>query len=721
MSDEQPRFYEFDSFLLDAERRELMREGEVVALMPKVFDTLLVFVQNRGRVLEKNELMETLWADSFVEEANLTQNVSTLRRILGETPHEKKYIMTIPGRGYRFVAEVQELPNETTDVVIHEKIRARLTIEKESANELQKTELKLIAPPQPKKSYWKFIIAGILTLIVLSGFYWFLVRPKNTVELTNFKPTRLTTTGKTKRAAISPDGKYIAYAAQDGTMMSLWLRQTATGANVNIIPSATRGYIGLTFSHTGEYLYCVYGEEGVPAKLIRIASLGGSEMQLSEDIDSPVALSPDESQIAFLRGFPDTKEIALIIAGSDGSSERKVLARPNTEGFLLFTNPIWTNDGQKIISVVKNKQFVELVEIDTVSGNLKTIGSKKWAQIERMALTPDGLSLIFTAAEDDASPQQIWQMSYESGEARKITNDLSSYSDLTLTADGKNLVTLESDKQSNIFVVSKDDFSLDKQITGTNYEGAGGLSFTPDRKIVYAAQNNGVSDLWMADADGANAKQLTFNAGNNQFPAVSPDGRFIAFSSNRTGIQNLWLMKTDGGPARPLTNGASDSFPVWSPDGRWIFYQSRIDAIPNIFKIPVEGGEAIRLTNKISGRPTVSPDGNLFACLYREETLKSQKLAIFSVNGGAPQKQIELSKTSAPLVWAADGQAITFISARGKSSNIWSQAIEGSEAKQITNFNGEQIFWFAWSKDFQTLAVSRGTIKSDAFMLRFDK
>src|SRR5262249_36338181 len=101
------QLYEFGPFCLDASERLLIRDGRVAPLPPKVFDTLLVLVENSGRVVSKDELMQSLWPDTFVEESNLTQNISQLRRALGDGTTDAQYIETIPKRGYRFVASVQ--------------------------------------------------------------------------------------------------------------------------------------------------------------------------------------------------------------------------------------------------------------------------------------------------------------------------------------------------------------------------------------------------------------------------------------------------------------------------------------------------------------------------------------------------------------------------------------------------------------------------------------
>ncbi|HWQ34433.1 MAG TPA: winged helix-turn-helix domain-containing protein [Blastocatellia bacterium] len=106
------QFYEFGPFRADPHKRLLLREGEVVPLTPKAFTLLLVFIEKRGEVLDKDELMNAVWPDAVVEENNLTRNISTLRRALGESPDAHQYIVTVPGRGYKFVAEVAEL-NDT--------------------------------------------------------------------------------------------------------------------------------------------------------------------------------------------------------------------------------------------------------------------------------------------------------------------------------------------------------------------------------------------------------------------------------------------------------------------------------------------------------------------------------------------------------------------------------------------------------------------------------
>jgi adenylate cyclase len=108
MNDSMSIFYEFESFHVDAARRLLLREGTPVQLTPKTFETLLVLVRSGGRVMSKGEMMSAIWPDIFVEESNLAQNIFLLRRALGEGKNDHRYIITIPGLGYRFVPGVME-------------------------------------------------------------------------------------------------------------------------------------------------------------------------------------------------------------------------------------------------------------------------------------------------------------------------------------------------------------------------------------------------------------------------------------------------------------------------------------------------------------------------------------------------------------------------------------------------------------------------------------
>src|SRR4030095_6251135 len=129
MSNPVKCFYVFGSFRIDPVKRLLLHEGEVVPLTPKAFDTLFALIENNGRVIEKDELMREVWADTIVEEGGLTRNISAVRKALGESPEDHQYIVTIPGRGYQFVANVREVRDASADLIIDERSKSRVVLE----------------------------------------------------------------------------------------------------------------------------------------------------------------------------------------------------------------------------------------------------------------------------------------------------------------------------------------------------------------------------------------------------------------------------------------------------------------------------------------------------------------------------------------------------------------------------------------------------------------
>jgi Tol biopolymer transport system component/DNA-binding winged helix-turn-helix (wHTH) protein len=748
---EQQRFYEFDPFLLDARERVLFREAErePVDLTPKVFDILLELVQNSGRIVEKRELMERVWPNTFVEEANLTQHVSTLRKKLAQNSDKQRFIMTVPGRGYRFVATVRELWDDEEVFSVHETTSSRIIIGDDSRApqlleersqviipESRQREIREVSathalmPTQAVHSHQKrhriVILAVSVAAIAIAAFV--LYKLLGGSAGTPFEKTRLvkfTTTGKVSCAAISPDGKYVAYGIDDGGEGSILIRQTfMTNDGVQIVPSGEVHYLEMTFSPDSNYLYYLRSTLNSPNMLYRIPALGGTPVKLGEDIDSPPAFSPDGKQIAYLRGYPDLNESSLIIANPDGVGERKLASlKEPRERFVLFATPSWSLDGKRIACPVNKRddkgEYQELDEISVEDGSFKPITSQRWQGVGRAAWLADGRGLMMVAADEESSLSQIWYVAYPTGEARKVTNDLNDYHDLSVTADGRAMTVVQSDRQANIWIVPEMDVTRARQITNSNYDGLQGFSWTPDGRIIYSTQTGAAENLRLSDADGTHQRQLTESAGFSRSAVVSPDGKTIVFVLLHNGEQHLWAMDADGSRLRQLTDGVRDTGPIFSADGLWVIYKSYTFGNPNLFKISLNGGQPVRLTEKMIGSPALSPDGKLIACTYREEALAPNKVALFSVDGGAPLKLLDVNPLPLRglLRWTRDGQALAYLNIRGGVSNIWLQPIDGGQARPLTDFKQDRIFWFDISPDGRTLAIARGRVLNDVVLI----
>src|SRR5262249_6755936 len=160
--------------------------------------------------------------------------------------------------------------------------------------------------------------------------------------------------------------------------------------------------------------------------------------------------------------------------------------------------------------------------------------AEPWLSVTAMAWLADGSGLVLTGRDLDTKLFQIWFVSYPDGKARRITNDLSGYAGVSLTADGKTLYSVQSARATNLWVAPLNDSEAANQITfeAGKDEGLSGLSWTPDGRIVYSARISGVTDIWIINNDGHDSVQLTRNAGRNFYPNVTSDGRYVVFISD---------------------------------------------------------------------------------------------------------------------------------------------------------------------------------------------
>jgi Tol biopolymer transport system component len=579
-------------------------------------------------------------------------------------------------------------------------------------------------------------LVGVALVLLLSGvsygLYQFLSRPgQAAVPFQRTKVTRLTSTGKAKLAAVSPDGKYVAYTEDDNKRQSLWVKQVATGSTVQLVPPEdVVRYTGLTFSNDGNYVYYVnYDNPSAVPVLYRVPSLGGVSKKVLERVYSAVTFSPDGQQFAFLRDYDDRKESALILANADGSGERTLVTNNEPYG-LVYTDvaqrPAWSPDGKTIAFVVRKGTSGEvnqnLVAVRVADGVQELLTPQNWSWVTEIAWQSDGNGLVFLATDPEASrfdisTKHLWHLPYPDGSVRRITNDLNGYFTFSLTAESSALVTVQTNRVTNIWVAPTTDLSRARQITVGTLDGPRGLAWTPDGRIVFCSNASGKLDIWLMDADGSNRRQLTHEGLANIRPVVSADGRYIVFVSERGDRVNVWRMDVDGGNPKQLTDGMRNQNPDLSPDGRWVVYQSIDSGASSIWKVPIEGGAAVRLTDVNSNLPVVSPDGRQVACYYWGDHLLSNGVMIFPIAGGQPTKHLNMAVNSDAFVlrWTPDGRAL--LNVDRPLLNVWRQPVDGGKPAQLTNFQGDQIFNFAYSPDGKWLALARGRVTDDVMLI----
>jgi len=723
MSASDKRSYEFDSFRLEAAEYVLLRDGEVVPLTPKVFETLLVLVQNSGHVVDKNELYKQVWQDAFVEETNLTKNISILRKILSEGDGERTYIETVPKRGYRFVVPVRECESEyngngSKPVAVSKPTEIGVRPSTSSAE--------YIFSQIKTHKYGFAALLGTLTLIIVGvvfGLYKVWFKKKTTISLASAQITRLTSSGNVIKAAISGDGKWLVYVEGDGVYQSLWLKQVAVaGKATQILAPAAVAYAGVTFSPDGNYVYYTMIEPGSGTGTVyQIPVLGGTPRKLFRGIYGPVAFSPDGNRIAYFYWIND--EDRLLVANKDGTDQRQLVARRENE-FLVYTfsAPSWSPDGKNILTTVGTfipGQSMTVAVVSPENGAITPFSEQKFKRIDDIAWLSDGQGVLVSATDQfgpigPGGSNKIWQISYPSGNAQKITNDLNSYQTMSLTADSTSLASVQTETLGNLWIASMNDLTNSAQITsGTHI--AIYPTWAPDGKLVYALNSGGNFELYLLDPREGTSKQLTANSGNNIYPVISPDGRYVVFSSDRSGGLCLWRIDIDGSNPEQLNNQTSH-MPSFAPDGRTIVYQSQ-NNISTLSTVNIDGAEPRQLTRGNATSPVFSPDGKQIVCLHFEGPNSPPRISIIPANGGSPIKVFpEVSGFSSPLRWTPDGRAILYGITRSGVTNIWMQPIDGGEAKQLTSFTSDRIHSFEVSRDGKQLVLSRGTRTSDVVL-----
>ncbi len=551
--------------------------------------------------------------------------------------------------------------------------------------------------------------------------------------------TPVSSSGNTFGAAISPDGKWLAYISQEQGPPSVWVRQLGTGSTAQVVAPSPGSFRGLTFSPDGNYLYFVKSETGTGlSRLYQVPSLGGTPRELIVDIDSPVSFSPDGKQLVFVRQSSTTGTSSLLIAGAEGTGEHAlvVLHPPSS-----FSNegPAWSPDGRRIavaktVSAGFQAYQIETVAVDTAAET--RLGSTDWGYTRRMTWMPDGSAVIFGSPVAKPSlNSQLWLVTYPGGEARRITNDLNFYTGASLTADGSTLATVQLTFTGNLWTAglgSTSSFSPPKQITSgiSRADGVFGVAWPSANQILYSFYTSGATKFATVAADGTNAHDLSVTVGAPLFPSACGDGQHIVFSVNRTdhGI-SIWRGDSNAGNVKQLTEGPADLWPSCSPDGKTVVFVNLSAEVAALMKMSIDGGAVVRLGKESFQFPAMSPDGQSIAVAYRPDPAKPLKLAIVGIETGEIRNVFDVPAESTfggeggtNLQWTKDGRAVLFIVAKGSSASVWAQPIPATgsavvPAKPIMNLASDSVWAFAISPDGKQIVYSRGVPATDVVLI----
>ena len=720
--------YEFGSFKVDALERVLFRDNVPVSLTQKGFDLLLLLIENSGHVVEKDRLMKEIWPDTFVEESNLTQNISVLRKVLQDDGHQ--YIQTVPRRGYRFVGHLREASTET-HLVVEEHARARLIIEDHTSDvpaPASAVSANAIADKKPigNKVVAAVVISVVLLVTAVAGLRWLSWRNQTRqnskgFDLSTVTLQKLVTKGEVLYGLISPDGQFVAYTTQDDSRRyTLWLQHVGSKEPVPLISDSAVVVGPGAISHDNNWLYYGQVDAKEPAKgltILRMPLFGGMSHKIIEDVHVFAALSPDDQRLLY-HHFTVPGGIEVINVNAHDGSDARVIASSNNAADFMGTQ--WSPDGTKLLFFRMEQRsdgaYWSLQEMPAQGGASKIILPPKQRKIWFVSWVDEGRGIVMNATDPVTKIPQLFYVSYPKGDTNRITNDLFGYT--YLTAGGETILTGKVERQSRIWVTT---WPLSPEThEAIDRDMADGLAWLPDGHIVYDANDDGRIHLWNADGSGSLPQQLSPESAEERQPDVSPDGKLIAFLSRRSGNVALWLMDADGRNPRQLTAAGVPWRPRFASDNQSVFFLWERNGKTVLARVRIAGGEPETVAEDVNSESffDISPDGSRVVYSLLDRSRNATRVVVRMLATGA--KTYFDIEPSYFVRWTPDGNHFVYAQApadKKPGESIWLQSINGGPSHEILDVAPDLIYWLAWSTDGKRLALSRGRFMRDIVLI----
>jgi eukaryotic-like serine/threonine-protein kinase len=589
------------------------------------------------------------------------------------------------------------------------------------------------------------IAAVVVVLLAAAGFgiYSLLTRSGPT-PFQNFSVSQVTNTGKAQEAAISPDGKYILNVQNDNGMPSLWLRNVPTGSDTRIVPPAGVTYATLAFSPDGNYVY--FRKAGISTlsewDLYRTPVLGGAPQLIVRDVDTNITFSPDGRHMAYARGNdPEPGKYRLLSAELDGSGETILRMAPIKDDFPHFVS--WSPDGKRIAySVYGSGEALGPIKMfDLGSKQVQLFDSFQNDLLLNLAWLPDGQWLLALHGEKGPSylRQQIGIISHKGGTIVPVTRDTNGYSTLTLSADGKTAATVQVRITRTVDLLSGDGSPKSAVAPAALAPDVQSVSWTTDGQLL-------VSDgqtVRRMNADGSQQTTLV-NDPNSWIVDMTHCGdRYLVLSwafHGETSHTQIWRANADGSNLKQLTHGSFDNGPVCAGDGKWVYYVD-VSNPPFAFRVPIDGGDPQPVPGSevprmygVDAGDAVSADGKwlAFNAGLTADDLQSaiDRIAVVALDANPPSAPRLFAPDSRisggfgggsftnGMKFTPDGKAVAYVIGDNGVDNIFVQSLDGSPGHQITHFTSDRVAEFSWSPDGKTLAVARYHNTSDVVLLR---
>jgi Tol biopolymer transport system component/DNA-binding winged helix-turn-helix (wHTH) protein len=696
MNDKTPT-YRFDDVRVEPQALRVTKAGRAVPLEPKAFEVLLYLLARRGRLVEKQELLDAVWKEAFVTPNAMTRVIAQLRKALGDDAHEPRYIETVPTRGYRFVAEVVEEQTQGEQ---------RQPPPTEAARPAVSTRRRFI-------STRALTLAGIVGALVAAFLVWRWREQGSEAAWTMVvKTTQISSSpGLDIYPAFAPDGNSIAYSSDRSGGFEVYVKPLVTGGREVQVTSDGQQNIQAAWSPDGKMIAYHSRERG---GVWLVPALGGVARQIA-DFGSRPAWSRDGKLIVFQSDEPaDLSQTAfgalppstIWTVPAAGGAPKQVTRQGDPPGG--HGSPSWIPNQARIFFVAYDFGQSEAWSIAPDGTDLRKHGGVP-ALIYDPVFAPDGRSVYVSAR---AGNFRLWQIRVAPDSCLPVGepvllanmgNVLPRH--LSVSPDGKRLAYSSLSMNNNVGSVrispaTGEALGPPALLTqDTNYRKTTPL-FSPDGKqVAYNLWRMGAEgEIWVMDADGGNPRQVTTE------PAalvgwVRPSGR-LAYFIKGLDTRQLWEVDWRSGERRLR---AESRFPSGlgrlSPDGSRFALNVKSNQTLNVWVADVASGAMKQLTfdRELMGFPNWSDDGDWIT--FEVKRGRDTHVAVMPSEGGAHEQLTSERGQSWPSSFSPDNDKVTFAGLRDGVWNIWWVSRRDGTQRRVTNYARPNVYvrYPAWS------------------------
>jgi Tol biopolymer transport system component len=577
--------------------------------------------------------------------------------------------------------------------------------------------------PQPKSSAKRAWLPWVVAAALLMGTaVWEMFRPvaapANPLEKAHF--TRVTDF-ESVEAAISPDGRFVAFISDHDGPFDVWLTQVGSGHLMNL----TQGKAGplpgplrsVGFSGDGSEIWIGGGDVGMRLRLMPLT--GGAPRNFLGEETANLAWSPDGERLVyhtFTNGDP------MFVADRSGANAQKIFGdRPGLHNHF----PTWSPDGRWIYFVhgTPATRQMDLWRIDPAGRN-----PERLTQINTDVAypTPVGNRTVFYVARDeDGSGPWLWAFDLKRRDSRRVSIGLEQYTSVQASADGRKLVATISNPIAGLWTVPiLDRVAEEHDVKPFSVPTVRALAPRFGGASLFYLSSLGTGDgLWRLRDGQATEIWRSADGALFETPAVSPDGGRVAIVLRRNGKRQMHVLSSDGAELQPIAEGiVAQGSSCWSPDGKWIVTGGSDATGAGLFKIPLDGGSPVRLASGPALNPVWSPDGSLIVYTGTNVSTFAPLLAVHPDGSRVELPHISLRRLGEHVRFSPDGKSLIYMQGLLASQDFWLLDLASMKSRPLTKLqNRAAMRTFDVTSDGKQIVFDRLRENSQVVMIDLPK